>query len=165
MHHLVSHVKCTTKPLMSCESTEKVLLRFWNLSNKTVSVIWLNFKGLYITYKILKPLEFFDANSFVDHPWIFMDIHTGDRLVGNKQCVYYPEPWPEIKRKLPREHMNLTIGRILVSIIWPLYSLRDLCLRAVRDSTEKEETILNLQVPLTVKNDLIQLWETKRLMS
>uniref|UniRef100_A0A1B6CEA8 von Hippel-Lindau disease tumour suppressor beta domain-containing protein n=1 Tax=Clastoptera arizonana TaxID=38151 RepID=A0A1B6CEA8_9HEMI len=77
--------------LKSQASTEKVLVRFSNLSNRRASVIWMDYNGYPQVYKTLEPYEILDAFTYRTHPWVFQDARTTERLLANKQYVFYPE--------------------------------------------------------------------------
>lgn len=147
--------------MRSIQNQERVLVKFWNLSKRKAAAIWLDYRGNPIPYKILEPNEGYDVTTYVSHPWIFIDSLTGDRLMANNKFVFYPERWTETKKRLPQEHSHLTQIRILIDIMLPLYSLRDLSLQAVRDSVETKETISQLEVPVSIKTDLLRLFEKK----
>lgn len=72
-------------------------VRFCNATQRTVEVIWINYEGVRVKYKTLKPEEFFDVNTYVAHPWMFQDAVTHERLNANSRNVYEPGPWYEVR--------------------------------------------------------------------
>lgn len=86
------------------------LIRFYNRTERGVDIIWLNYEGARVKYKTLQSYEFVDVNTYVGHPWIFLDVESGERLVVNLKSVYEPTTgwvpgqWPPI-----RKVVNITI--------------------------------------------------------
>lgn len=65
-------------------------VRFKNRCDRIATLFWFNFKGELVRYSILKKGEFIDMNTYVTHPWCARETVTNDRLVVDKQPVYYP---------------------------------------------------------------------------
>jgi von Hippel-Lindau disease tumor supressor len=85
-------------------------VRFRNRTQRGVDIIWLNYEGARVKYKTLYAYEFVDVNTYVGHPWIFLDVETGERLVVDLKSVYEPTTgwvpgqWPPM-----RKVVNITI--------------------------------------------------------
>lgn len=77
-------------------------VRFYNATQRTVEVIWINYEGVRVKYKTLQPNEFFDVNTYVAHPWMFQDAVTRERLNANSRHVYEPGPWYEVRLYLAK---------------------------------------------------------------
>ena len=75
-------------------------VRFRNVTHRTVEVIWINYEGIRVKYKTLQPDEFFDVNTYVAHPWIFLDAATHERLNANSRNIYEPGLWYEVRYHL-----------------------------------------------------------------
>lgn len=71
-------------------------IRFKNVTQRIVDVIWINYEGARVKYKTLQPEEFFDVNTYVAHPWIFLDALSHERLNANSRHLYEPGPWYEV---------------------------------------------------------------------
>lgn len=85
-------------------------VRFMNRTQRGVDIVWLNYEGARVKFKTLSAYEFVDVNTYVGHPWIFLDMETGERLVVNLKSVYEPTTgwvpghWPPV-----RKVVNITI--------------------------------------------------------
>lgn len=64
----------------SSQSRVHAFARFYNKTQRTVNVIWINYQGTRVRYKTLQKGEWIDVNTFVGHPWVFHDAITGDKL-------------------------------------------------------------------------------------
>lgn len=65
--------------LKSIENREKVLVAFINTTPYTVEILWINFEGQAVKYAVLDSHKACGINTYVTHPWIFMEKETGDR--------------------------------------------------------------------------------------
>lgn len=65
--------------LRSNHSVERVCVKFVNLTNRVVEVIWVNYSGLFQRYTLLRKRQHVDINTFKTHPWIAVDVDTKDR--------------------------------------------------------------------------------------
>ena len=94
------------KPVLRSKKTlTRSFVRFLNRTVRHVDVVWLNFEGGHVKYRTLKPDEFVDINTYVDHPWIFRDNQSGDKLIVThlNTDVYMPVGWmPEDGRPTRR---------------------------------------------------------------
>ncbi|EDV29568.1 uncharacterized protein TRIADDRAFT_7508, partial [Trichoplax adhaerens] len=75
----------------SLNSRNKVLVRFINISGRHAKMIWLNFRGEKVVYKVIPPRHRFDINTFETHPWIAVDSSRNERLLINFAKVYLPK--------------------------------------------------------------------------
>lgn len=89
-------------------------VRFKNRCDRIATLFWFNFKGELVRYSILKKGEFIDMNTYVTHPWCARETVTNDRLLVDKQPVYYPT-----------EGQFDTYRLVYIDI--PVYSLRERC--------------------------------------
>lgn len=138
---------------------ERSFIRFINKTKREVNVHWWNYEGLPVKYSTLKPGAYYDADTYVTHPWTFEDRESRDRLVVNNQHVFFPPSWPTVVRdmRLDPEHYSQP-HRLPAVITIPVFSLRERCLQVVRDYLdlpEKVERLSELQLPKSVEDDLI----------
>lgn len=135
----------------SLNSLEKCYIRFVNLTNRTIDVIWIDYSGKYINYKSLNPRVYFDSNTFKTHPWIAIDSNTKDRLHINGEPVYYP-------------HSYQLNSRIMIMVTIPLYCLRYRALLKVRSFFKNPEEVEELDMPRVIVDDLKQSIEERNNM-
>jgi von Hippel-Lindau disease tumor supressor len=153
----------------SVEAVQKTYLTFYNATQRTVDVIWINYQGKPILYKSLLPGQFFDVDTYVTHPWIFRDSDTRDTLVAESKEFFLPPPWNrEIERYIRREDRICAVPRrVRVHITIPVYSLFQRAMQVLRNSlldsvihdslqeTNSQKVIDSLGLPTTLKADFI----------
>lgn len=132
------------------------LIRFYNRTERGVDIIWLNYEGARVKYKTLQSYEFVDVNTYVGHPWIFLDVESGERLVVDLKSVYEPTTgwvpgqWPPI-----RKVVNITI---------PIYSLKDSCIRFFRKHLPKDKLDI-LDLPGSLLQEMKERYDTPAIAS
>ncbi|KAK7868785.1 hypothetical protein R5R35_003630 [Gryllus longicercus] len=142
----------------SINHSTRSFLRFFNNTERKVDVIWLNYEGQNVKFKTLSPGGFVDVNTYVTHPWIFIDSETKDRLVVKSGQVFLPEPWYTRYLGLPRNQLQQTqIQRTHVFITIPLFSLRQRALQIVRNNLVNPEDAYKLEIPKELQNELAKL--------
>ncbi|XP_075217174.1 von Hippel-Lindau disease tumor suppressor-like [Lycorma delicatula] len=129
--------------LFSRRNDFKVFLFFVNRTECHVHIIWLNFNGDPVIYKTIPPNNAFPVVTHEQHPWVFKDSRTGDRMLGNGEELFYP------KQDKKNPHRPL-----IILLTYPLISLRQRALQAIRDSIERIEDIERSQIPSTLLNDI-----------
>ncbi len=67
-----------------------VSVTFQNNSPRTVKIEWLDYGGYPVLYRTLAPHESYVQQTYVSHPWIATDAHTGEHLLLNGQPVFLP---------------------------------------------------------------------------
>ncbi|XP_048777014.1 von Hippel-Lindau disease tumor suppressor-like [Ostrea edulis] len=131
-------------------------VRFMNRTQRGVDIVWLNYEGARVKFKTLSAYEFVDVNTYVGHPWIFLDMETGERLVVNLKSVYEPTTgwvpghWPPV-----RKVVNITI---------PIYSLKDSCIRFFRRHLPKKN-INKLDMPSSLLQEMYERYDTPAITS
>ncbi|CAG9765703.1 unnamed protein product [Ceutorhynchus assimilis] len=140
----------------SVESTQRCYVRFINTTSKTIDLMWVNFAGVYVRYRILRKDDYIDVNTFKTHPWIAKDFMTKDILHIDSKYSYEPRTSKEIiqerfpDRIIPENHE----ARIRAYITLPLFSLRYACLLTVRNHMLNEEDVDQLLLPKSLSEDL-----------
>lgn len=125
----------------SLNSLEKCHIRFVNLTNRNVDVIWIDYTGKYVKYQSLGRRVYFDIDTFKTHPWIAIDSNTEDRLHINGEYIYYPQFYQRN-------------SRIMITVTLPLYSLRHGALLKVRSFFKNAEDVDELDLPGVIVEDL-----------
>lgn len=143
----------------SVTSAEQCFVRFYNISNRTVDVIWINYGGEFQKYHQLQHEQFFDMNTFVTHPWIAVDSETKDRMLLNGQFKFLARTYPEFVERLREAKRRflvprMTMMRVIVTITVPLYSLYFRALLQVRNSLKDETDVDSLEIPGQLKEAL-----------
>ena len=98
--------------LKSGPSRIESLLTFVNQTERTVKVIWINYDGKHYPYKKLEPLQTYKINTYVGHPWIFLDTHSGDRMMVESKDVFFPPPFSSNNQQR-RKYIYITLPGIL----------------------------------------------------
>ncbi|KAK2712015.1 hypothetical protein QYM36_010894 [Artemia franciscana] len=110
--------------------------------------------------KTLEPNEYFDATTFVTHPWIFRDSATREKLVAiapaiTCQEVFFAKPWWEHRGQSDPENRG-RIERVPVFIRYPLLTLRKASLLAVRRSLANPKDACRLDLPKILQKDIAE---------
>ncbi|KAF9789026.1 hypothetical protein SFRURICE_005628 [Spodoptera frugiperda] len=72
----------------SLNGDHKVLLRFTNRTPHEVNVWWRNFEGKKVFYQRLGPGASYDVESYLTHPWEFIDASTGAHYVVDNKRIF-----------------------------------------------------------------------------
>ncbi|XP_075217173.1 von Hippel-Lindau disease tumor suppressor-like [Lycorma delicatula] len=147
VNHLAESDK--NKP-RSFQNRNKVFLFFVNKTERHLHIIWLNFIGDPVIYKTLGPNNALPIITYEQHPWVFEDSQTGDRMLGNGQELFYPKQ----DKKKPDQP-------IVILLTYPLISLRQRALQVIRDSIEEIEGLEVSQTPFTLLNDIVEVLALK----
>nr|CAD7577850.1 unnamed protein product [Timema californicum] len=152
----MAHNTHTPPKICSQNCDQRSYLRFCNTTERSVKVFWVNYEGKYVLYRVLPPCTHFDTDSFVTHPWVFIDAVTQERLVVNQEEVFYPQPM--IARSDNRTYRNC------IFITLPLYSLKEIALQVIRNNIVRREgvyrlvrieDVYRLEIPVVLQKELI----------
>lgn len=77
-------------PLRSLNNDVPSYVSFFNRSYRAVNLFWINYEGKLLRYARLPPLKGTAMNTYVTHPWIVRDAHTGYPLLMNGKPVFHP---------------------------------------------------------------------------
>ncbi|XP_062556452.1 protein Vhl [Armigeres subalbatus] len=136
-------------PNLKSEHAEiRSFVLFKNYTERTVDIYWVNYSSKFIHYSALAPAAQVPVNTYVTHPWVFIDKLTGERMLVNGKPVYYPEPW------YTNIDGNGKLNRIEVRIHYPLRSLKDICTWRVFSSLQDKHSFIGLDIPKTLIEDL-----------
>ncbi|XP_076278884.1 von Hippel-Lindau disease tumor suppressor-like isoform X2 [Lasioglossum baleicum] len=130
--------------LRSLNNKEKSYVKFWNGTSRNVVLYWIDYEGQALSFGTLPSGLCVDMDTFVTHPWIFVDEETGDRFMVKQKDVYFPEPYG----KSPRP------GRTFVSITPPMYTLQELASRVIIGRLQHLHHIYQLEIPAVLKAEL-----------
>lgn len=135
-----------TKVIRSLNNDVTVKVQFFNRSGRKASLLWYNFKGVFVKYAILNDKDSIDMDTYETHPWGARDATTGDVLNIDGSAVFYP--------KSPVDEVQLHVYPAIY-IDLPLYSLKEICLQQVRKLYPKRriKTIEDV-LPWTLLTDL-----------
>ncbi|KAG5884630.1 hypothetical protein JTB14_023824 [Gonioctena quinquepunctata] len=155
----------------SVASDQKAYVRFVNKTDRTIELVWIDFKGQYIKYRILGKDQFVDVDTYKTHPWMALDYSTKDRLLIGDKYYYQPktakdyilEKYPEIGNKLCLR-ANLRKSRIAAFITLPLYSLKYASLLAIRNLMEETSDAEELELPKQLIEELKKTIEIRNRM-
>lgn len=65
--------------LRSIHNRHSSFVTFINTTRSRVGVYWIDYEGQKVLYRLLSHREHLDVNTFVTHPWIFVDEETKAR--------------------------------------------------------------------------------------
>ncbi|CAN8019182.1 von Hippel-Lindau disease tumor suppressor [Ixodes scapularis] len=141
-------------PGLSGPSLVPSFVRFVNRTGRRVDVIWLDYNGTRVKYKSLEPAQVFDVDTFVNHPWIFRDSLTHDRLVVRHREVFLP---PEPGRAGPGGERT----RRIVPITLPVYSLKENCFQEIRKRIAPPDAICKTEIPTALQQEFLQFLQQR----
>lgn len=136
--------------LRSLRSNEKCYIRFVNKTRRCIDLLWIDFTGQFVKYKILDRGQYVDINTYKTHPWVAVD-SKNDSMLLSRQFTYFPRTPVDMLRARPINQVPL---RTVVHITIPLYSLLYRCLLEVRNHLKSEEDIESLEITKRLKDDL-----------
>ncbi|XP_063221557.1 von Hippel-Lindau disease tumor suppressor-like [Bacillus rossius redtenbacheri] len=140
--------------LRSKVSAQPCYLRFFNSTEHSVFLLWADYKGRLLVYRVLPPSSHCDVNTYATHPWLFLRFPTFDPMVVDREEVYFvPEPCGR---------QSTASDRTEVFITNPLLSLRRLALRSVRNALSSARGVALLELPRGLQRELAQLLEEDR---
>lgn len=80
----------------SLHDREKCYVRFINNTNKIVEILWIDYSGRYVRYRVIKKGDYIDINTFKTHPFVAKDFITKDMLHIGGQYFYHPKTSREV---------------------------------------------------------------------
>ncbi|XP_011499434.1 PREDICTED: protein Vhl [Ceratosolen solmsi marchali] len=140
--------------LRSIHNRHSSFVKFINTTRHNIGVYWIDYQGKMVCYRVLGCRDHVEINTFVTHPWIFVDEETKDRFPGNGEEVFFPEPWFAKYRGMRPFELPARIERTPVYITLPLYSLRDLCLREIKRRLRYDWQAFDLEIPWSLQHEL-----------
>ncbi|XP_044744941.1 protein Vhl [Coccinella septempunctata] len=151
-------------PLRSQESETRCYIRFMNLTERRVNVVWVNFSGLFVSYTTLDRGQFVDVNTFKTHPWIAFDDKTQDRMHIDKKLVYHPQTFREhLAEKLPGyKYREGVESRIMIVISLPVHSLKYTVLLYLKNHLNDPLKVDQLDLPRLLADSLKDLIEERK---
>nr|KAF7438459.1 hypothetical protein H0235_000850 [Vespula pensylvanica] len=73
--------------LRSLDNNQISFVRFTNCTTRNVALYWIDYQGQAINYGTLYPGSYVDIDTFVTHPWIFVDDETKERIILERANV------------------------------------------------------------------------------
>ncbi|XP_039276280.1 uncharacterized protein LOC111058866 isoform X2 [Nilaparvata lugens] len=103
-------------------SNEAANVRFYNVTQQQIEVLWINFAGRLQRYVTLEGDASVDVNTYVNHLWVFRDTFTHTEYLADGQLLFHvtpsTHPCPYFRR--------------LVRITYPLLTLSEIAANATR---------------------------------
>ncbi|CAG9813663.1 unnamed protein product [Phaedon cochleariae] len=142
--------------LHSLKSDEKAYIRFINKTDRTIELVWINFKGEYWRYQVLRKDEYLDVNTYKTHPWMALDQITKDRMHVDSKFLFLPKTSAEYLQerypdKIVPEHYEM---RMRVYVTLPMYSLKYAALLSIRNRLRNTEDADVLELPRELIEEL-----------
>ncbi|CAI5455295.1 unnamed protein product [Caenorhabditis angaria] len=69
-----------------------VYVRFYNLTQWPVDIIWMRSAATPTKYATLKKQQWIDIQTYEGHPWIFRRSLDGAPMVINQEEIFWPQP-------------------------------------------------------------------------
>lgn len=129
--------------MKSIDSKCRVDVRFTNCTSQRIRVIWRNFEGLRREYVLLDPGKHYDVETYITHPWEFIDCKTQESYVVNNKTVFRVPP--SFANVSHRSNWNITV---------PLTILKYTTLLSIASILRNEEAADELQLPRDLATEL-----------
>ncbi len=152
----------------SGESDDKFYVRFVNTTQRTVTLIWLDFSGREVRHRSLSPQTAHSVFTYSRHPWIIRDSETGERLAVQKhraksrrfEADDFLGGLATRSDYSRREIAEFAEGKRLICafITHPVEDLRQLAIRTARSRLSRKEDCFCLDVPQAIQFQLAQLF-------
>lgn len=78
------------KEIKSLNHDIQSYVTFYNRTIRKVAIMWHDYEGKLVRYAIILPGAVHHMHTYVTHPWSAVDSDTGDRLLIDKNFVFYP---------------------------------------------------------------------------
>ncbi|KAI4496266.1 hypothetical protein M0804_000076 [Polistes exclamans] len=147
--------------LRSINNRQISFVRFTNCTKRNVALYWIDYEGHAIKYGCLNPACYLDIDTFVTHPWIFVDDETKERYLVNQKDVFYPEPWLEKCLNGREPYCPHRINRTQALIMVPMYTLLELSSRVITRRLNYKEQVLKLNIPRCLQYKLASMLPDK----
>ena len=108
------------KQLRSLQDDLVTWVRFINRTRRNVDVFWLDYVGTRVKYSTLQPGDAYDIQTFVTHPWIFLDAETACPLRAEGKEVFHPRP-EDPDALGPSENIYIDIPGSIICMIVMLF--------------------------------------------
>lgn len=141
-------------PFRSLNSQIQSFVKFINRTPHCITLYWIDYGGEPVDYGDLLPGESKEINTFVTHPWIFVNRETRDRYLVNQHDVFFPVPWFEQYRVMRRSELPRRIERTNVYIVLPMYTLKELSLKAVKKCLSNDLKAFDLDIPKSLQDEV-----------
>lgn len=79
------------------------------------------------------------------------------RLLGNAEIVFFPKRWVALNPELSRDEPPTRIERTNVYITLPMYALRDLCMRKIKNALRCDSHVFHLEIPSSLQREIYNL--------
>lgn len=144
-----------TDNLRSEHSTYPLLVQFLNRTGRRVELIWVDYGGHWIRYKVLSPGDHFEIYTFVTHPWVFRDTVTGVRLLALDYGMVFVPTTHNVQQVCDPEG-NMHLIPTLVSITVPMFGLKDRCLETIQRCIRDKLHVRELVIPQELRDDILR---------
>lgn len=147
--------------LRSINNNQRSFVRFFNTTAHNVGIYWIDYQGQAVSYGVLGRHGRIDINTFVTHPWIFVDEETRERYTVNQKDVFFPEPWYVKYIGVRPEDLPPRVERTLVLITLPIYTLRELSLMVIKRRLKYDQQAFKLNIPRSLQHELAKMLPRK----
>ncbi|XP_043272916.1 von Hippel-Lindau disease tumor suppressor [Venturia canescens] len=130
---------------------------FFNTTKHRIEILWINYEGQAVSYGILGPQESLSMKTFATHPWIFVKKETMERFMVAGKDVFYPKAW----KPSPGYGPTRQIMPFVVCIALPMYTLREIAMRAIKSLLQDDNDAYLLDIPKNLQHELANLTPRK----
>ena len=149
----------------SGDSSHVVYVRFANVSQRHVRLVWLDFEGKAVASRVLAPDSAHSLVTYFSHPWLFFDVDTDERLFavnadGSKSAVFEADAFInglERERKYEEKRIDdFRQGKALICVFIDsaVDKLRTLAFKKLRSCLRRKEDCFGLEVPQAIQFEL-----------
>lgn len=142
------------RPIRSLPSKQPSYILLVNGTKRSVDIFWIDYQSEPVLYNRSGPIlpeGKLAINTFSTHPWMIRDHHTRERMHIDNEEVFWPPPW---FTNIVQQGSQIQRRRFIIHL--PMRSLKIIANWTVSCRLKSEEAIHELELPLSLRNDIIQ---------
>lgn len=145
--------------IKSGPSHDRCRLKLYNCTPYTVDIFWIDYQSNYKPYTRLNADETLPINTYVSHPWVFINRSTGEYQEVNHKNIFWPT-----QLILMNTNRERCLSCELIKIHMPLRTLKQSALLTIFRQLSNENAIneLSNELPKSLIDNLTNIFKLYR---